>query len=205
MRKALADRDNALHSATAIASYDGGTLTVADLMRWMTAGGPKWSADLAGRPDSILTQFARLIGQNKLLLAEADSAGVRVSTEEWAGMMQRYRAQLDTLRMSLGIAESDIADPAIPAADRARVVAIKLDGYWDRLVAGRSRPRPIPGQLSAMLRAEGGYRVNDAAMERTLDVARDLKARADSASKAPQPVPQQAPGAPPILPAPGGQ
>jgi hypothetical protein len=205
VRKALADRDNSLNSATAIATYDGGSLTVADLMRWMTAGGPTWSSDLAARPDSVLTRFAKLIGQNKLLLAEADSAGVRVSPDEWAGMVQRYRAQLDTLRLTLGIAEGEIADPATTAADRAKVVAIKLDGYWDRLVAGRSRPRAIPGQLSAMLRAEGGYRVNSAAMDRALDLARDLKAKADSAAKAPQPVPQQAPGAPPILPVPGGQ
>ena len=84
MRKAMADRDNSLNSATAIATYDGGSLTVADLMRWMTAGGPTWSSDLAARPDSVLTRFAKLIGQNKLLLAEADSAGVRVSPDEWA-------------------------------------------------------------------------------------------------------------------------
>lgn len=207
MRKAVVDRDNALNSAEVLATYDGGTLTVADFMRWVTAGGPGWAGDLATRPDSILSKFARLIGQNKLLLGQADSAGIRPSPEEWASMRQRYRGQLDSLRMSLDIAAGDIVDPATPAADRARVAAIKLDSYWDRLVAGRSRPRPIPGQLSALLRAEGGYHVNQAALDRALDLARDLKSKADSAARAPQPIPGPAPGAPPAAPAPapGGQ
>lgn len=205
MRAALADVDGSRHSSKALGRYDGGTLTVEDFLRWVTALGPGWAADLATRPDSGLTQFATVIAQNKLLLAQADSAGIVVSPETWAGLMEQYRGQLDTLRASLGIAREDLTDPAASPSERTRVVALKLETFWDQVASGRLRPRPLPGPLSAMLRTEAKISVNTAAIERTLEIARELKARADTAAPAPRPRPA-APNAPPAAaPAPGGK
>ncbi|HXW97967.1 MAG TPA: peptidylprolyl isomerase [Gemmatimonadales bacterium] len=207
IRKALADRDNSPKSAERLASYDGGDVTVAYFMRWVSALGPAWASDLVGRPDSTVKQFVRLIGQNKLLLQQADSAGVGVTPDEWASLLQRYRNELDTLRMSLGIAGNDLSDPATPPAERARVAAMKLDAFWDQLAVKRSRPRPIPGQLAAFLRREGGFRVEQGALDRTVELAREYKMKADSAAQAPKPVPPGTPqpGAAPTAPAPGGK
>ena len=202
MRDALADMDGKIHSTEALGTYDGGTLTVHDFLHWVTALGPKWATDLPTRPDSSLTQFVWLIARNKLLLAQADSAGVTVSAEDWQGLRGHYLGQLDSLRQSLGMAGSDISDPATTPVERARVAAVKLEAFWDAMGAGHAHPRPIPGQLSAVLRAEGGYRVNEAAIDRTLELARDLKAKADSAAQAANGARHRPPmpGAPPTMP-----
>jgi hypothetical protein len=208
MREALADLEGARHSSTALARYDGGALTVADFLRWVTALGPGWVTDLSTRPDSGLSQFARVIAQNKLLLAQADSAGIVVAPETWASMLAQYRGQLDTLRASLGIAREDLTDPSASPDERARAVALKLETFWDQVASGRVRPRPLPGPLSAILRTEAKISVNTAAIERSLEIARDLKAWADSADATPRQGKSrgQAPSAPPgTAPAPGGR
>ena len=210
MRKALADRDQAHQSTEAIVTYDGGNVTVAYFMRWVSALGPTFGPQLAGSPDSSLRRFARIVGQNKILLEQADSAGIRVSKDEWTALQQRYAAQVDSLRESLGISGSEISDPAASAADRAKVAGLKLETFWDGLAASRSRPRPIPDQLATVLREEGGFSINQAGLDRALELARALKAKADSAEAAPKRMPAETPtpGAAPTAPstvAPGGK
>jgi PPIC-type PPIASE domain len=205
MRAALKSPDRG-SSDRALARYDGGSLTVKDFLRWVSALGPTWSADLEGRPDSSLVSFARLISQNQLLLQQADSAGVQVGATEWASMMQRYRATLDTLRMSLDLSASDLADPAASPADRSRVAAMKIETLWDRIGAGGPRPRAIPAPLAALLRSEAHYSVNPAGIDRAVVLARDERSHADT-SAAPGPAPSGA-VRPPIPAAPskaGGQ
>jgi hypothetical protein len=101
-----------------------------------------------------------------------------------------------------------MTDPANSAPDRSRVAAIKVESYWDRIAAGALRPRPIPPQVAAVLRLPGNYKINKAGLDRTLEVAKELKLKADSAAQAPQSVPNTpAPGAAPFTPpaAPAGK
>ncbi len=206
MRDALANLDGKRSSTDALGTYDGGSLTVHDFVRWVTALGPSWSADLAGRPDSMLTQFAQLIARNKLLLAQADSAGVTISADEWAGIRGRFVGQVDTLKLVLGLADSSLTASASTPQERSRAVALKLETFWDQIGTGQSRPRPIPGQLSTVLRANGGYRIDEAAIARTVELATALKATADSVAKANASRPRgPAPGAQPTAPAPRTQ
>lgn len=201
MRSALGDRSGASHSRKALATYQGGTMTVADFMRWVNALGPAWGRDLLGRPDSALTQFVRLIAQNQLLLQQADSAGITLTPAEWSGMLARYRGQLDTLRMNLDLSGADLTDPGNAPADRVRVAAIKVESYWDRIATGALRPRPIPAQLAAVLREPNHFKVNNAGIARAVELAQALKAKADSAAQAPQAVPNlPAQGAAPFTP-----
>jgi len=194
MREALTNRDKSAHSTTALAKYDRGTLTVADFMRWVNALGPSWAADLVARPDSMLKQFVRLLAQNQMLLQQADSAGIHPTPVEWAGLMQRYKGQVDTLRMGLGLTAADFSDPATPEGDRIRAASLKIESYWDRVANGGPRPRPIPPQLATILRNDGKHRIDQAGLQRAVELAKEQKARADSLGGA---------GAPPGGPPPG--
>jgi hypothetical protein len=211
MRAAMTDRDRARTSAKALATFDGGALTVSDFVRWVSALGPKWAADLAAQPDSSLTKFARLIAQNQLLLAQADSAGVGVDANEWASLLQRYTGQIDTLKLMLGLTAGEISDQSISASERSRVAAMKVATYWDQIATGASRPRPIPGQLSDVLRDKAQFSLDQAALQRAVEVATGLKSKQDSAAggsgaaggpRLPPGAPQ---GAPLIVAPPGAQ
>lgn len=180
MRDAIGDRDRASHSTAVLASYDRGQLTVADFMKWVNALGPAWAADLVGRPDSSMVQFVRLLAQNQMLLQQADSAGIRPTAAEWASMQARYKAQVDTLRMSLGLSAADFSDPAMPEADRVRAASVKIESHWDQVAAGGPRPRPIPPQLAAALRESAKYHLDPAGLDRAVELAKEKKAHDDS-------------------------
>jgi hypothetical protein len=185
MRAAYLDRAESVRSKERIAKYDGGELTVADFMRWAMALGPQFAAQMQQANDSALIQFAKVIGQNTLLLNQADSAGVQLTPEEWAGVRQEYRAQVDTIRLGLDLFGADLTDSTIPIADRKRMAQIRLDALWDRIASGASRPRPLPGPLSASLRDHASYAIHNAALEEALERTRTLKqenAKADSAA-----------------------
>ncbi len=200
MREAMVNKDQAISSKTPLVRYDNGALTVADFMRWVTALGTQWAADLTTRPDSSLNQFARLITQNQLLLRQADSAGVHVPADEWASMLQRYQFQIDSLRSAIGLTESDLSDPATSKQDRSKVAALKVEDYWNKLTTGAARPRPLPPQLSAMLRQSAPHEIDNTGVASTLELARQLKAKADSINPAAaMPGPDILPGGIPVI------
>jgi hypothetical protein len=112
------------------------------------------------------------------------------------------------LRAALGLG-FEISDSSVSQSERAKLAALRLDTYFNDLVTGKSRVRPIPATLSAWLRRNGSYRINEAGLIRAVEIAQ-AKQRADSAASADslnQPVPtppqlQDSSGAP--APAPGG-
>jgi hypothetical protein len=208
MRQALADRERARADNSGLAAFDGGRLTVADFIQWVTALGPSLGGDLGDQPDSVLASFARTLGENALLLREADSAGMAVSGEEWNALLAGYRSELDSLRAGFGLSGSDLTDPAVSADERAKLAALQLRGYWDRITDGSQRPRPVPPLLAVELRRDGDYKVVGAGLRRAVELAVALKAKADSAPPAPKaatppPAGGSGPGAAP--PAPGGK
>jgi hypothetical protein len=187
LRNAVADRAGAVRSSRVLARYNGGELTVAGFMRWAAALPPSWGSQLLQQPDSALTAFVRIIGQNELLLREAAQARIEPTPIEWASMYQTYRAQLDTLRMNLGLSASDLGDVAAGADDRARVAALKIESFWDKLAAGGTRPRPIPPQLAYALRQGAGFSVDRAGVTRAVQLAQSIEAQRKAAPPPPAP------------------
>lgn len=203
MRGAVANRQEAIVSKKPLVKYDNGELTVSEFMRWVSALGPQWGNDIATRPDSALVTFARLITQNQLLLEQADSAGVTVPPEQWADMRARYKGQIDSLRILLGITESELNDPATSTTDRERAAALKVAGYWERLATGTAdRPRPVPAQLSMVLRQSTPHEIFSTSIAQSLEMAHELKAKNEGPDAA------GAPGLPPgvpVIPQPAGE
>jgi len=184
MREAIEDQDASRRSDKAIATFDGGRLTVGQFVRWLNALGPQFAMQLTEAKDSSLTQFARIIGQNVLLLHEADSAGISVSPEEWQQLASKHRESVDTMRAALGLWDSEFTDSAASPEERNRVAALKLDQFLDQVANGKLRPRPLPAPLSGMLRDRGSYRVYPAGLDRAVEIAKEVRqAQADSAAQ----------------------
>jgi hypothetical protein len=201
MREAMADWERArADSGRRLAVFDGGALTVADFMQWVTALGAGFTSGFADQPDSVLVRFARTLGENTLLLRQADSAGMQVTPEQWSGFLAGYRAEIDSLRAAFGVAGSDLTDPAVPAPERAKLAALQIEGYWNRIADGSQRPHPVPPLLAVTLRREGRYKVFTAALPRAIELATDLKARADSAAPRKAPAPTTPAPVPPVAP-----
>jgi hypothetical protein len=196
MRSVLNAAEESRRSTQAISTYRGGELTVQEFLRWVRALPPQYLQQLKSADDSTLLRFARVLTQNTLLLREADSAGIRPTQLEWKGLEQRYLAQLDTLKTEMGLAGGDLRDSTVAAAEREKVAGLRMEQYFDQLIEGKARLRPLPSALSSLLRERLPYRINQAGVGRAVDMAKEAKAKADSTGGS-SPV-QRAPGGPPI-------
>jgi len=197
MRSAGEDPDKARRSNKKLTTFKGGALTVSEFMRWIQALPPQYATQLRQANDTLLTQFAKVLTQNVILLRQADSAKIQVTPAEWKEVSAGYRAQVDTLRTEMGLDTAALWDSTASAADRLKVAGTKVDQYFDRLLAGKSRLRPLPSALGALLRDQSSYRVYDAGLNRAVELAQAERAKTDT-NKAKNGPMQPAPGPPPI-------
>ncbi|HET6836900.1 MAG TPA: peptidylprolyl isomerase [Gemmatimonadales bacterium] len=197
MRGASENPEESRRSKKKLTTFKNGELTVGEFMRWMQALPPQYAAQLKQADDTMLTQFARVLSQNILLLRQADSARIRVTPEEWSAMAAGYRAQVDTLRAEMGLDTAALWDSTAAAADRNKVAAAKVEQYFDRLVSGKSRLRPLPSALATLLRDRSKYRVYDGGLNRSVELAQAERAKTDTSKAQTGPL-QPAPGPAPI-------
>ena len=196
MRSAADSPDELRHSKKELVNFSGGALTVQEYLRWMRALPPQYAAQLKTANDTMLIRFAKILTQNLLLLREADKAKIAITPIEWASLQRRYLSQLDTLRTEMGLTGSDLSDSSVALAEREKVAQLKVERYFDQLIAGKTRLRPLPSALATLLRERLPYDVHEAGVARAIEIATEAK---DSAS--PKGGMQRAPGGPPI---PGG-
>jgi peptidyl-prolyl cis-trans isomerase D len=202
MRAASESPEELRGSKKTLASFKGGELTVGEFLRWLQALPPQYAAQLRQADDSMLTQFAKVLSQNVLLLRQADSAKIDVTPAEWQSMAANYRGQLDTLRVEMGLDTTALWDSTVAARDRNKVAAVKVEEYFDRLVNGKSRLRPLPSALAGVLRDRSGYKIYGSGLKRAVEIAEAERSKTDSTSaKAgslkPAPGPAPVPGAAP--------
>jgi hypothetical protein len=195
MRAAALSPDDARNSKKVLVHYKGGALTLGDYIRWVGALPPQYSSQLKTANDEMLNRFARILTQNVLLLRQADSAGIRLTGEEWQNISNEYRANLDTLTAAVGLDRT--VDSSVSLGDRLRVANLKVDRYFDDVVSGKARYRPLPSTLAAVLRERSPYKVYPAGVSRATEIATAKKAAKDSTSPGEGPM-QRAPGGPPI-------
>lgn len=198
IREALDDKESARMSTDGLASWTGGKLTVSTLMRWVGELPPPYQAQMAQVADSMLVQFVRRVAQNEMLLQDASNAKVGPNAEEWAGLQQEYRAQVDSLKSEMGLG-SDVTDSTIAASQRYQVAALKLKTYFDRVVSQKQRLRPLPASLGDVLRQRIEHHVYQGGIQRGLELAQRKKAQEalDTTGSAPAAQP------PAMRPAPG--
>lgn len=204
IRTAVEDLDGNAGSKKAIATYQGGEMTVGDVVKWIRQIPPAYVTQIKSATDTQLVAFARQVTNSELLLRQADSAHVALAPTEWQQIQQQYQLQIDSLKADMGISGADFADSSVAQGERVKVAGLKLDQYFDALLAGKTRLRPLPSTLAAVLRSRMPHHLYPAGLARGLEQAQAIRTKADS-TRAPGSVPGGAPGAPgAIRPAPGG-
>ncbi len=191
MKAALLNPEASKSSGKRLTSFKGGELSVGEYLRWVEALPPQYNAQLKQANDSVLGQFAKVLSLNLLLLRQADSAKVQITGPEWQGLYGRYTSSLDSLKLDMGVTGAD--------STKGANVGKLVNQYFDRLVSGQVRLRPMPGALGTMLREQGRYRINEPGVSRGLELALAHQQKRDSTGAGAQP-PAGRPG---LKPAPG--
>jgi len=181
MRSALEDKSGMRKSGKKLATYTGGSLTVQEYLRWLAALPPQFSAQVKDASDEQLTQFARALTTNQILLHQADSAGITLPPVEWTAMMATYLATVDTLKLTVGLGP-DVSDSNTAVAEREKLAQVRVDDFFTRVFAQQVRLRPLPGALGQLLQDREGAQVRPAGITRAVDLA--IAAQAKSGAPA---------------------
>jgi hypothetical protein len=202
MRAAAESPEESRRSTKVLTRYKGGELTVQGYLRWVRALPPQYGNQLRQANDTMLHRFARVLTQNVLLLREADRGGMKITPLEWASLKRRYESQLDTLRTEMDLTGTDLTDSSVAPAEREKLAALKVEQYFDRLIAGQTKLRPLPSALGTLLRERFAFKIYDAGIAQATDIALEAKAKTDSAAGPPPGAMRPAPGPAPL---PGAQ
>lgn len=202
MRAAAESPEESRHSSKVLTRYKGGELTVQGYLRWVRALPPQYGNQLRQANDTMLHRFARVLTQNVLLLREADRAGMKITPLEWASLERRYHSQLDTLRTEMDLTGPDLTDSSIALPEREKLAGLKVEQYFDRLIGGKTKLRPLPSALGTLLRERFPFKIYEAGVARATDIGLEAKAKADSVAGPPPGAMRPAPGPAPL---PGAQ
>lgn len=200
IRSALEDLDAAGRSDKALATYSGGTFAMKDLVRWLFAIDPRYAQMMLTANDSQVNLLVQQLVQRSMALHEADSSGVQPSDSEWADIRVQYDSTLAVLEHSLNLTPAVVHDSASTEDGRARLAMARVNDYFDRAISGKAQFLPIPPLLAQVLRDQGDWSIDAAAVQRAAERATALRASTDSLRPAGGGAQMQpAPGPPPVV------
>lgn len=192
VRTAMQDIDAARGSDRVLVRYRGGSLKVRDLIRWLAALNPQLMQSIPSASDQQIDQFLTAIAQRQLLLEQADSAGIKLTSEDWQHVRDENDSTIITLTSVLNLTAEALRDSAGKSPEeRAKFAAARVNDYLDRVLHKRARYFPVPMFLAERLRDGARWSVDETGIRRAAERGEEL--RGDSTQTA----------APRITPAPG--
>jgi hypothetical protein len=205
VKEAAADFDANRDEDDAIATYEGGELTVGEMVQAVQgAQGPAAAQQIIAAPDSLVRDFVQELARRELLVREADRAKIDMPAEDRTRLISEWKQLVTSMWTQLGITPTQLADSGKTDGDRSRIAAARIEAYLDRMMAGQAQLVQVPPVLAGALRDKFEGRLNTAGIDRAVESAQKVRAAADSAQTAAQPstaIPlpqpdQKAPGAP---------
>jgi len=195
-----------------LATSTAGSFTTARFIQWLETFSPQQQIPqrLQQAPDSAVEDLIRNFVRNELVVRTADSLGIQVPAEELAQIRGNFSSQVQGAWLQLAVDPRRLADSGSTVAEREAFAARRINNYIRAMLAEQVPFLPIIPQLQWALRSRYDARVNAAGVDRTVQLATRVRARADSGRAAqpgsvvplPSPGGAQAPmGAPPAAPA----
>ena len=180
VRAAGEDLDDARNSSRVLVNFRGGSFQVKNLARWLAALDPSVAQALPQATDEQINQFLKVVVQRQLLLEQADSAGVKLTDDDWRQLRAQHDSAITILGVVLNLTPRMLIDSAQTPEQRADFALQRVNAYFDRVVLGRARFYPVPPFFGETLRARSEWRVDQAGVRRALERAKEIRGAADS-------------------------
>ena len=152
--RAIAPEPMLVGDSTPIATWDGGSLSPAQLRTWIAMLGPVERVSLSGTADSTTFLFVRETAIRQMLLGIVAPSGANTA-EARKALLPLYQTMLDTILVNFKGLEGKS-----PAEEATAVT--------DGLMKRQLRYRPLPGALPAVLRSRFVIKVDTAAVNAIL-------------------------------------
>ncbi len=134
--------------SAALATWDGGDLSPAEVREWLAVTPAVERAGLPVASDSAIGILLRQLAQRELAWEVTAPGPERVSPDAWASLAPQYR---QTLAAMMEAYRGPLTNGDSSAAVR---------GFMAAVAAGRIPYRPLPGALSGLLRRDAEITVN---------------------------------------------
>jgi hypothetical protein len=167
-------------SARRLATFTGGGIPAGDLQRYVQYLSPATRLDMRAASDNRITSFLWGVVLDELLLAQAESAGVRLDGATYDTMTQEVRDAVHALSDRTGLSPSALSSAGASTADRAAAAARKVDGYLDAAAARKVSLEAVPPFLAVPLLRAVEWEIAVDRMAAVVDRARRLLAATET-------------------------
>jgi len=173
-------------STKVLAGYRNGAFTVRDFVRWLQILPPQIRQQLVVADDAQLLDLARSLITRELIFVQADSAGIRITPEQFRVIADGYRRQLTELERALELDPDSLAKyrPTVP--ERQDLATVLVDQFLERGVKDTRQLIPVPPFLADSLMETVDWEVSQSGINRVVERAAALRA-ALPAAPAPKP------------------
>jgi hypothetical protein len=180
VRQVFEDMAAARTNSSVLVTYRGGAVRVRDLVRWLYAIDPQEVRALPGASDEQVKQFLTVVADRELLLQQVDSAGTRLTPEDWTEIKTAYDSALTQLETAMGISPQLFADSAATPEARVQLAAVHVNAYIERALNGETRFVPLSPFLSSILRESERWSVNPGGIAEAVQRAAAQRGPVDS-------------------------
>ena len=209
VKSMVTDMDAHENDKKSLATWKGGELTVGRLVKWFSAAPVQEQLrdQVLQMPDTALKGLLKQVVISELVLRAADSAKVTLDSAEMTQIRQRYTQAVVNTWTALGMTPTSLADSGKTVPAREKIAAARADVYLEKMMAQQAQFVPVAPPVRQVATAKYGMKLNNAGLQRAIDIASKGKAAADSQrakSRPPTEVPiggAQPPAAPPAPPA----
>ena len=173
-------------------------LTVKDYLRWVRALPPQYTAQLKSANDSDADQVRPDPDAERAAAARGRSQQDRDHAARVGTLKRRTRASSTRSGWRWGCRTADLTDSSVAASPSARRWrGLKVERYFDQLIAGKTRLRPLPSGAGHAAARAAAVRASTTPASTARSSWR-RKSRPRPTRAAPKGAMQRAPGGPPI-------
>jgi len=197
LRSIVNDARSAKSSSRVLATFSGGKLTASGMARWLQAFPSQTRGMVLQADDSTLREFVRSIARNEVLLEMVKAHGLTLSQAQRDTIIERFRSDIGSLQIAMGLAPESLAADTAARRDRAAAVSRRVDAYFTAITMNPPQRAffEIPPFLADRLRARYPWSVSPAGVDRALEQAQALRG---PVSPSPSGSVMPAPGGPPV-------
>src|SRR5438874_1739962 len=154
---------------------------------------------ISHHPPAAARASAGLVPHADRRLEQIDSAGVRLTADDWRHVRAEHDSGVGRLEGLLRLSPQLLKDSAATLDARVRLAMAHMEGYLDAAVTQATAPfLPVPPFLAAALRRGEPWSLNDAGIARAVERAQAIRAADTTARQTPGTGLKRAPGPPPI-------
>lgn len=166
-----------------LATFSDGVIPTGRLQRYVQYLSPSTRLEMRAAPDDRIATFLWGFVLDELLVAQAESAGVRLDDAAYQAMAQEVRDAVHALWERTGLAPSVLSSAGPTSADRAQAAARKVEAYLDAAAARQVPLEAVPPFLAVPILRQVEWEIAADRMNEVVDRARRLLAAAESSRR----------------------